>query len=433
MIWSTAVSIIFFAGVALFLVRFISEAGVTFPKNRVMSAITADKTPKSAGETTTARECLYVFLFALAFRIVVYLCAWIACGIFNGGQAPGFIEYCSKWNLWDSPHYLDVAQYGYAHYDENGQHLFLVFFPLYPIMVKLLALIVRNYVVSALLVSTLCYSAGCVMVYKLVTIDYSKSIARTSVVLLSVSPFAFFFGGIMTEGLFVLVIISMFYAIRKHEWWIAGILGILASLTRSVGVLMVIPAAVEWVQSERPIAMMRDKDWKTLGKSFVRFLPAALTPVGILIYLYINYRVDGDPFVFMKYQSEHWSQNLQYFGKTIKMLFNYSFIMGGDWTVRVCMYIPGLFSMTFAAIAVLLSVRRMRSVYTSFMIVYFLFNAAASWPISGPRYMGCMFPAYWLIAAFTDEHKEFELPIAVMSAVLFGVYLTGYLTVHSIM
>ena len=67
------------------------------------------------------------------------------------------------------------------------------------------------------------------------------------------------------------------------------------------------------------------------------------------------------------------------------------------------------------------------------MIVYFMFNVAASWPLSLTRYMSCMFPAFWLIASFTDEHKQLELPVAVMSAICFGIYLTGYITVHSIM
>ena len=433
MIWSTIVSIIFFAGLALFLVRFVREAGVTYPQNRVMSVIAADKTPVSAGETTTMRECLYVLVFALAFRVLIFIFAWAAAGIFADGNATGFLAYCAKWNLWDGPHYIDVARDGYAGYEENGQHLFLVFFPLYPVLIKFLAVIVRNYIVSALLISTLCYGAGCVMMYKLVAEEYNKHVALTSIVLFSISPFAFFLGGVMTEGVFFLVTISMFYTIRKHNWWLTGILGILAALTRSVGVFMVIPAAVEWVQTERPIALIMDKDWKTLGKRFVKLLPVALTPIGTLIYLYINYRVEGDPFVFMRYQSEHWSMNLQYFGKTLHMLFNRSFNPDEGWSLRMSLFMPGLFSITFAAIAVLFGARRMRSMYTSFMIVYFLFNAAASWPLSVSRYMCCMFPAYWLIASFTDEHRELELPIAVMSAVLFGIYLTGYITVHQIM
>ena len=108
----------------------------------------------------------------------------------------------------------------------------LVFFPLYPILIKFFTLIIQNYIISALLVSFLAYSFGCVLMYNLVAIDYNKSIAKKSIIFLSVSPFAFFFGGIVTESTFFLIIIATFLAIRKHNYLIAGILGIFASLTR---------------------------------------------------------------------------------------------------------------------------------------------------------------------------------------------------------
>ena len=430
MIWSAVVSIIFFAGAALFLVRLISEAGFTLPQNRVLSFAAADKA-RVGGEKADASECARVFLFALIFRVIVYLLAWIAAAIFSDGAS--FPDYFEKWNLWDAPHYLEIAQNGYAHHIENGQHLFLVFFPLYPLLVRIVSVIARNYAVSAMITSTLCYCGGCAVMYKLVTEDYNKTTARTSVVLLSVSPFAFYFGGIMTESTFFLVTVAMFLAIRRHNWLIAGILGILASLTRSVGVLMVVPAAVEWICSERPAALVKEKGVKELWKRFLKLLPVALTPIGTLIYLYINYKVEGDPFAFMKYQSEHWSMNLQFFPKTLTMLFERGFSPSENLTYRASMFLPALFCSSFAALAVLFGARRLRSMYSAFMIVYFMFNVAASWPLSLTRYMSCMFPAFWLIASFTDEHKQLELPVAVMSAICFGIYLTGYITVHSIM
>ena len=339
-IWSVVVSIIFFAGVALFLARFVKEMGVALPSNRVLSFVTADKTPKSLNESTTWKECMWIFLAALAFRVIIFILAWVACGVFTYEEAPTLMGFLEKWRLWDAPHYLEIAENGYAQHVEDGQHLFLVFFPLYPLLVKMLAVIVRNYTVSGLLVSTLCYCGGCAVMYKLVTMEYSKSVARASVVLLSVSPFAFYFGGIMTESTFFLVTVAAFLAIRRHKWFITGVLGILASLTRSVGVFIVIPAAIEWVQAECPVLLIKEKNWKDLGRRFVKLLPVALTPIGTLIYLYINYRIEGDPFVFMKYQSEHWSMNLQYFGKTLRMLFERGFSPTEDWTFRTVCFSP---------------------------------------------------------------------------------------------
>ena len=433
MIWSIMVSIIFFAALILFMVRFIREAGFRLPENRIISFITADKLPSPHNEKTTCREYAQIFVFALGFRIAVFLAAWFAYGIFKEGSASGFIEYCEKWKLWDAPHYIEIAQNGYGQHIENGQHLMLVFFPLYPLLIRIMASIVRNYAVAGLLVSFICYGVGCVLMYMLVSMDYSKSIARKSIIFLSISPFAFYFGSIMTESTFFLITIATFLAIRRHKWFAAGILGMFAALTRSVGVFMVIPAVVEWVQSECPVTLIKEKKLKYLGKQFVKLLPVAIMPIGTLIYLYINYYIEGDAFVFMKYQSEHWSMNLQYFGKTINMLVGRSFSKSEGWSSRACLFLPGLLSITAAAVSVLYGARRLRSVYVSFMLVYFIFNAAASWPLSAARYMSCIFPAFWLLSEFTDRHKQLELPIISIMAITFGIYLTGYITVHQIM
>lgn len=433
MIYSTIVCVIFFAAAAMWLVRFIKEAGVSLQDNRVLSFITADKNRIPSGETSTARECLYVFIIALAFRVVVFIGGWFACGIFDNSQVPSFLEYCSKWNLWDAPHYLEIAENGYGQHIENGQHLFLVFFPLYPLFTRIFHFIIPNYLVSSLAVSTVCYAAGCVLMYKLVIIDYSKSIARMSLIFMSVYPFAFYFGGIMTESVFFLMIMASFLAIRKHKWLYAGIFGAFAALTRSFGVLMIIPAAVEWVQSERPISLMRDRKWKELGHKFVRVLPILIMPVGTLIYLFINYKIEGNALIFMKYQSEHWHMNLQFFGKTLHMLWENSLGSSYDWSLKTCLFIPELIALPVFAAGILYSVRRTRSMYMVFMLIYYIFNAAASWPLSLSRYLSCMFPIFWVMADFTDKHKWLESIIAAVFAIGFGIYLTGYITCHQIM
>lgn len=433
MIYSVIVCIVFFAAAAMCITRFLSEAGVKLPDNRVLKFITADKQPKPAGEAVTRKECLYVFLGALAFRVVILLAGWLAYGIFQYESVPNFLEYCGKWNLWDAPHYIEIAQNGYAAHIEDGKYLFLVFFPLYPFLMRIFHFVIRNWELAGLAVSFVCYSVGCALTYKLVTIDYSKAIARMSVIFLSIYPFAFFHGGIMTEGLFFMLTIATFLAIRKHKWWIAGVLGALTALTRSFGVFMIIPAAIEWAQSEAPIRLMLNKDWRTLGKRIVEVLPILIMPIGTLIYLYINYSVAGDPFIFLEYLSEHWSQKLQFFGKTINMLWSRTFSSTEYWTFIVCMFLPELLSVLPLAGVILYSNGRTRTMYTAFMLIYFAFNAGASWPLSLPRYLSCMFPMFWVMAGFTNRHKWLETPIAVVMAIAFGIYLTAYITCHNLM
>ena len=90
-------------------------------------------------------------------------------------------------------------------------------------------------------------------------------------------------------------------------------------------------------------------------------------------------------------------------------------------------------SVAAAAVLTLLAVRRTRSMYTAFMLTYFFFNAGMSWPLSLNRYMACMIPAAWVLASLTEKRKNAAELITVCSAALFGIFLAGYLTGHSIM
>lgn len=433
MVYSVISSIIFFTAAVIWLVRFAGEAGARLPQNRILGFITADKTFRASGEKTERSEYAKIFAAAMAFRILFFLFGWLAKGIMQYGNVPGFLDYCKMWLIGDGQHYIEIASNGYSHFEENGQHLMLVFFPMYPLLMRIFHWIIPNYVIAAMIVSALCYSAGCAVMYKLVAIDYSKSIARMSIIFMSVYPYAMYYGGVLTESLFLLTIVSTFLAIRQHKWLLAGILGAFASLTRSFGMFMIIPAAVEWVQTERPLELIRDKKWETLGKKIMSFLPALTMILGILIYLFINYKVAGDPFVFMQYERDHWLQKLQFFGKTSNMLWNKVFHAGSNWTSIACMYLPELLSFITLSLVILYSTRRTRSMYVIFMLIYFAFNAGASWPLSMSRYWSCMFPMFWVAAEFTDTHKKIETPLAAIMAIMLGMYLVGYMNTLSLM
>ena len=79
---------------------------------------------------------------------------------------------------------------------------------------------------AGLMVSFLCYSAGCVYLYRLAAWELGKGAARRTVLFLSLFPYAFFFGGVMTEGLFLLTTAAALWHIRRHRWWRAGMWGV---------------------------------------------------------------------------------------------------------------------------------------------------------------------------------------------------------------
>jgi len=182
----------------------------------------------------------------------VYIASAVYLYIFSDETTYSFADFLSSWNRWDAPNYIDIADKGYAGCTEDGEHLFLVFFPLYPWLVRLLHIVIADWELVCLIISTLAYTAGACFFYALLSEEYGRRIAGKSLVLLSVYPFAFFFGGMMTESLFFCTMMAGFYCVKKHYWLAAGIVGILCSLCRVQGVLLFGVAGIEFFVWYKP-------------------------------------------------------------------------------------------------------------------------------------------------------------------------------------
>jgi hypothetical protein len=82
----------------------------------------------------------------------------------------------------------------------------------------------------------------------LVERECGRAAARRCVVAIALFPTAFFFLTPYTESLFLLVSVACFLALRQQRWLLAGALAALATLTRAVGILLIAPLLVEYLQ-----------------------------------------------------------------------------------------------------------------------------------------------------------------------------------------
>jgi hypothetical protein len=144
---------------------------------------------------------------------------------------------------WDAAWYADIARGGYSAVPKEG----LRFFPLYPLLGKLVA---YSPGVSAragdLFVANICALALGFVVYELAMREkHDAGLARRAVWLLFLVPPAFVLVMGYAEATFMLLSAIVLIAMRDKRWWLAGIAGALAGLVRPIGVLLVIPVAVE--------------------------------------------------------------------------------------------------------------------------------------------------------------------------------------------
>ena len=259
LLWTLAVSGAVIAMGIVLVLRWLGAAGLPIHLGR--------QVPASACVEVDRREGAAVFAAALLFRLAVFLAAaLLACLVLYPGTGAHWA--LDIWKKWDAWHYVNLAELGYSGYMEDGKHLFLVFFPLYPWLVRLVSAVTGNTMAAGLLVSSVCYAAGCVYLYKLAAWELGREAARRTVLFLSVFPYAFFFGGVMTEGLFLLTTAASLWHIRRHRWWRAGLWGALAAMTRMHGLLLIGAAGAELVEH------LGRFDWRAI----LRRLPAVLLP-----------------------------------------------------------------------------------------------------------------------------------------------------------
>ena len=81
------------------------------------------------------------------------------------------------------------------------------------------------------------------LLYDLTVHEYSEPVARRTVVYLAIFPTAFFFFAPYSESLFLLLSLSAFREASNDRWPTAAIAGVLAAMTRSIGIVLA-PALV---------------------------------------------------------------------------------------------------------------------------------------------------------------------------------------------
>lgn len=413
LLWTVLVSgLVIALGLALVL-RWLGAAGLPVPLYR--------RAPDSARCPVSRDESVRVFLLALLFRLVIFVVVGLfTCLVLYPDSGPDAALW--NWKRWDALHYVNLAELGYSGYMEDGKHLFLVFFPLYPWLMRLVSALTGNTMAAGLLISFLCYAGGCVYLYKLTAWELGRRAARRAVLFLSVFPYAFFFGGIMTESLFLLTTAAGLWYIRRHRWWLAGAIGILAAMTRMHGILLVGAAAAELVEKRGGF------DRKEIGLR----LPALLLPVlGTLVYLLLNWQVAGDPFAFTVMQ-EHWSQGFCWISDTLWYVLQNALSYPTE-AVRYQLWIPTILLFpVFFALAVYAR-KRFRSMYTLYGFVYLVLNYSLSWLLSAGRYLSCALPFFLFAAALTERRRWLTILIAAGMSIGFLVMLYGYLTGGQIM
>ncbi len=191
------------------------------------------------------------------------------------------------WVRWDSQWYLHIAAGGYQGVREYA------FSPLYPFLIWLFTPEVGSGAMAGLVLSNVAFLGALVWLQGLVREEWGVDVARRTTDYLILFPFSFYFSAVYTESLFLLFTVVSFAAARRRNWMLAGLAGLGASLTRSVGMVLVLPLLYEFWRSRERWA----KSWR-IGLVFV----------GPAIFALYQYFREGDPFLFLQAQRIGWDR-----------------------------------------------------------------------------------------------------------------------------
>ena len=100
---------------------------------------------------------------------------------------------------------------------------------------------------AALAVSFTALVAALGYLVALARIELGHGAARRSATYLLVFPTTLFLSAAYPESLFLALSLGSFYHARRGQWWLVGLLGFAASLTRPYGAVLVVPLAFEYL------------------------------------------------------------------------------------------------------------------------------------------------------------------------------------------
>ena len=273
---------------------------------------------------------------------------------------------------WDAKAYVDIAHDGYGAVPANN-----AYFPLYPLLMRLLATLLGGgddaYLLAGLLISNLALLVALAYLTRLVAIDHDVAAGPRAALYLLVFPTSVFLSVVYPESLLIALTLGAVYHARRAEWLPAGVLGVLAALTRPfIGAAVALPIAVEAFQRSGPRAAMAS---------------AAPAAVALFAWMGVLWRVTGDPKAVLTAEA-NWGVGPSVPFRAFTDLFDPN-VYGFPYIV--------LGSTLFIGVLVVISWRLLRPSLAAYATVVFLISVATGSLTSSPRYYLAVFPAFMVL------------------------------------
>ena len=337
----------------------------------------------------------------ISIKSLLFLFGVQSYQVLENQRVAGLRGWLEIWNRWDALNYQNLAQFGYSATGELRP--LLVFYPLFPWSVRMVAFIVRDYLISAFIVSTIASLVAAIVLLRLIELDYSKQLAQRAVWFLFIFPTSYFLHIGYTESLFLALALSCIYSARKQRWLAAAMFGGLTCMTRANG-LVLLPVLV--MEAGQQYWTVRRWRWQWL------YIPLAACGFGG--YLLLNKYVTGNAFAFTSLMQ-------QFFGKSLSTpLHGIDNALGSMTRAPTEAEMVGTQEVVFILLGLVCTVVswfKLRRSYFVWMSGNWLIFVSVSFVLSVPRYTLTMFPIFILFAMLAA--KRIWLAVITVWSVLY--------------
>ena len=355
----------------------------------------------------------------LAFLILTYCATLFTIDNFSLHVLPVQML-LDSWFRWDSGQFTHIATGGY-----DG-HARYAFFPLFPLLEKGVSFLTHDPFVAGLLISNIAGLGMLIVLYRLVEQDFDSERAYRTALYLSIFPTAFFFAAAYNESLFLFLTLLSFYYMRLANWWLAGLFAFLASLTRSVGIILLLPFCYEYLRQHH----------FSLRAIRLDVLAGVLIPSGLVIYSLYSYFQIHDALAFSHAQLT-WHRQLRSPWQTLLLALHYihhsgvlSFIsIHTVLDLSACLFILFLLILCFVGPWKFSRDHLAYAIYAvGIFILLISFPTIDIVPLASySRFMLEVFPAFIVLAAI-GQRRQPNLYYLVLSLTLLSFLLLQFLT-----
>ncbi|GJM40741.1 MAG: hypothetical protein DHS20C20_10230 [Ardenticatenaceae bacterium] len=316
------------------------------------------------------------------------------------------------WQRFDTLHYTRIAAQGYAHPEDS------VFPPLYPLLMwgfgGLFGGSHAAHLAAGILISNAALLGLLILLHVVGSDLLGEEHASRLLIYFALFPTAFFLFAPYTESLFLLLTLaSLWLGLKHHQFEWAGVLGLLAALTRLTGWVLIVPLAYHFWERH-----LGNGKWKIdpvggwqprlIAKGTAVFLPA----VGLILFMLFRAWLELPPL--SNIYAEYWYQQTSIPGTDILRALRGMFGLGtgrvGEFTLWFDFFVTGLLLMTTIWAIFHWRNRLGWGLYAAMLLLFMLLPSSEFKPLySFSRYALAFFPTFFLLARWGSDGKIHRL------------------------